>query len=129
MSAPLLHGGVAGLQPGDLILPPARTGTVGHRRDVEGGPVGYDPRRVYATAELQYAQWFAYMREGAVYEVLLQGQVRPDRASLVAPSWSGRRAQVLRVIVPAPAPMPRLHPGVDVGVVAEIAERMRVGWR
>jgi hypothetical protein len=104
----LLHGGVAGLAPGDYILPAARTGQRCH--DTTPNNPGYTPKRVYVTSGLDYAQMFAYLRDGAVYEVLPVGQVRQDEDTLVTPSWSCRRALILRVVVPAPAPMPTAVP-------------------
>ncbi len=100
----IYHGGIAGLSPGDWILPPSRTGADHHR--AEQSHRDYTPHRVYVTSGLYYAQMFAYLRDGAVYEVEPQGQVRADEDSGVAPSWSCRRAQVCRVVVPAPAPFP-----------------------
>lgn len=103
MSA-LLHGGVAGLQPGDLVLPASKTGAFCHTRSPEKPT--YTPDRVYVTIGLDYAQCFAYLRDGAVYEVRPLSPLRPDPDSRVAPSWSCRKALVVRVVVPAPAPMP-----------------------
>lgn len=102
----LFHGGVPGLSPGDLILPPAVTGQELHTSSLREATRDYSTRRVYVTTGLDYAQLFAHLRDGAVYEVQPIGAVRPDEDSRVAPSWSCRRARVLRVVVEAPAPVP-----------------------
>lgn len=101
----LLHGGPPGLGPGDFIEPATKTRTP-HRHERTPNKPTYTPSRVYVTTGLDYAQAFAYLRGGAVYEVRPLSTLRPDWDSFVAPSWSCRRALVVRVVVPAPAPMP-----------------------
>jgi rifampin ADP-ribosylating transferase len=100
------HGGVPGLKPGCIILPPTITkvrscsdyGAAGvHRRD-----------RVYLCTEPEGALIYAVMhpsRKGVVYQVQPIGEVEPD------PDWTGtegvsvqvERARVIRVFRVPPA--------------------------
>jgi len=115
------HGGIRGLQPGDLILPPDETGAVSvadvgapteelsirvaqvHRKD-----------RVYLTSDVFAARVFASLHPnsrrrygGDVYEVEPIGDVEPDPDYLVGDGGSvqAARARVVAVIqrrVPRP---------------------------
>lgn len=97
----LYHGGVKGLKPGDRVLPPSATG-------VEHGGGGehqqrYRPTRVYVTRFRWYAELFAHLHGGEVYEVRAHDP-RPDldaRGSFWCPF-----ARVVRVAVPAPVALP-----------------------
>ncbi len=105
------HGGAPGLHSGDMLFPPTRTGM--RARRAEALHPGYDPSRVYVTSSLRYASVFAWACGGAVYEVQPEGQVRVDGdAPADAPSWSCRRARILRVALPAPVERPEGLRGV-----------------
>lgn len=103
--APLFHGGIAGLKPGDIIRP-----NQGHRKHVAGCPVcaahaaGHatevDPLTpegwVYATKDLPYARHYASKARGDLYRVQLVGDVERSTEDHF-PTWRARRARVLSV--------------------------------
>lgn len=114
------HGGCPGLQPGDLILPPARSGipkATGH------------PSLVYLTADVRYATGYAafwsicplFQGDGWVY------RVQPDKPVPVQgthPQAACSQATVLEVImrgVTREAGL-ALEPPIGEGVAAEAAE-------
>lgn len=97
----LFHGGMPGLQPGDRVLPPSRTGAA------HGGGGAHQPNyssaRVYATRLEWYARMFAHFSDGDVYEVRMHDPRRDvdARGSFWSP-W----AVVVRVVERAPVPLP-----------------------
>lgn len=112
-SAPLslFHGGSAGRQPGDLILPrhaehryvPGCPDCEAHARG-ESGPLSGDPPTppewVYATSDRQYARYYASRAGlGWLYRVELLGEVEPsEEDAALAPAWRARSAQVVSVL-------------------------------
>jgi hypothetical protein len=99
------HGGIPGLKPGQLLLPPNTTGTdrtlatyseqladSGHvRRDRVYLTVGRDVAKVYA----------AFYPDGALYEVEPDGDTVPDPDCAVpGVSFECPAARVLRVVDP-----------------------------
>jgi 8-oxo-dGTP pyrophosphatase MutT (NUDIX family) len=78
------HGGVAGLDAGDLILPPAETGASGSSYD----PPGY----AWVTTDVTEARMFARKCAGDVYQVIPRGLVTaspPEMTGLAAtPPWA-----------------------------------------
>lgn len=80
--ADLYHGGVPGLRPGDLILPPDRTGTdraLSRYALAAGAPHGTRTDRVYLTPDSQHARVFAaFYPDGALYRVAPVGELTPD---------------------------------------------------
>lgn len=106
----LFHGGVAGLKPGDLILP----GHAEHRyvdgcldceaqRHGHTGPTGdapTPPEWVYACGDRQYARFYASRAvSGWLYRVELRGDVeRSDEDPEQFGCWRGREAVVLSVL-------------------------------
>ncbi|WP_428950983.1 hypothetical protein [Streptomyces sp. cg35] len=97
----LFHGGVAGLQRGDMILPAVAVNKV-H----EPGPhqQHYDPHRVYVTELRWYAQLFAHGQHGDVYRVRPVGVRLPDRDC--RQSWVCQGAVVLDVVARHPVEAP-----------------------
>lgn len=79
--ADLYHGGVPGLNPGDLILPPDRSGT-NHTLSQYArpdAPHGTRTDLVYLTPISQHARVFAaFYPDGALYRVMPVGGVIPD---------------------------------------------------
>lgn len=104
--APLFHGGVAGLQPGDIIRP-----NQGHRKHIDGCPVcaalakgeatPFDLSTpegwVYATKDRPYARHYASKARGDLYRVQLLGEVEPSDEDGPFPTWRARRARVVAV--------------------------------
>lgn len=99
------HGGVPGLTPGCMILPPTMTKV---RSCSEFGAAGVHRRdRVYLCTEPEGALIYAVMHpsgKGLVYQVQPVGAIEPD------PDWTGpagisvqvERARVIRVFRVAP---------------------------
>lgn len=95
MSDPVyFHGGVAGLYPGDRILPPATTGRRASRSflpdDLRGDADHVREDRVYLTTDVEIARMYAGLhpdgtrkRGGDLYRVTPEGPVEPD------PDWLG----------------------------------------
>ena len=92
MTGPYFHGGVPGLRPGALILPPTVTGA-GSTADyldagtevAEAARRVYRPDRVYLTTDVEVARMWAGLhpsgtdrRGGDVYRVEPVGKVEPD---------------------------------------------------
>jgi hypothetical protein len=97
------HGGVPGLRRGDLLLPPAATGTERTlTADVldMGGRARRD--RVYVTTGREVARVYAALApDGALYEVEPLGELEADPDCAVAGvSWECPAARVLRVVDP-----------------------------
>jgi hypothetical protein len=99
------HGGHPGLKPGDLILPPATTGTgrtlAEYSEQLAGsGHVRRD--RVYLTTGRDVAKVYAaFYPDGALYEVEPDGEMVPDPDCTVpGVSFECPAARVLRVIDP-----------------------------
>lgn len=108
-NGPLFHGGVAGLQPGELILPSHAehrfvTGCPdceAHRRG-DTGPTGdpaTPPEWVYATEDRQYARWYASRAgKGWLYRVHLEGDIERSIEDPHFATWRARRAVVVSVL-------------------------------
>lgn len=105
-AGPLFHGGVRGLYPGNLLLPPNRTRAPSIAAVTSDGVCRTD--RVYLTADLAVARLFAHLYPprggGWVYEVEPLGDLEPDptlRTMLVdadpAQSFAVPEARVVRV--------------------------------
>lgn len=97
------HGGVPGLVRGDLLLPPAATGTERTlTADVldMGGTARLD--RVYVTTGREVARVYAALRpDGALYEVEPVGELVADPDCRVAGvSYEVPAARVVRVVDP-----------------------------
>lgn len=97
------HGGVPGLVPGDLLLPPVATGTTRTlTADVleMGGQARRD--RVYVTTGREVARVYAALfLDGALYEVEPVGELVADPDCLEpGVSWEVPAARVLRVVDP-----------------------------
>lgn len=71
----LYHGGPAGLSVGDLIRPAVSIGRA-HARSAH--QPHYNPHRVYVTQRRDYAEVFATVNDGLVYEVLPIGRLLVD---------------------------------------------------
>jgi hypothetical protein len=98
------HGGVPGLAPGGLLLPPAVTGAARTlTADVLalGGVARRD--RVYVTTGREVARVYAaFYPDGALYEVEPVGELEVDVDCLVAGvSYECPEARVVRVVDPA----------------------------
>ena len=100
----LFHGGVPGLKPGSLLLPPATTGTARTLADYseELGAAHVRRDRVYLTTGRDVAKVYAaFYPDGALYEVQPDGELAPDEDCLVpGVSFECPAARVLRVIDP-----------------------------
>lgn len=97
------HGGVPRLRRGDLLLPPAVTGTERTlTADVldMGGRARRD--RVYVSTGREVARVYASLfPDGALYEVEPLGELVPDPDCAVAGvSWEVPGARVVRVVDP-----------------------------
>lgn len=97
------HGGVRGLAPGGLLLPPETTGTErALTADVLelGGVARLD--RVYVTTGREVARVYAaLLPDGALYEVEPAGELVADPDCAVAGvSWECPAARVVRVVDP-----------------------------
>jgi hypothetical protein len=96
------HGGVPGLQVGDLIRPAISLGIARVRTPNQPR---YNPRRVYITRLRWYADLFANGHQGDVYEVRPVGRPLPDldaRHSFTCPC-----AEIVAVLARHPVPMPQ----------------------
>lgn len=104
--ADLFHGGLAGLRPGDLLLPPSVTG-------VPRGPLwegrtidGYRPDRVYLSTSRPIAEMFAAFhprgaagRYGDVYLAEPIGDLEPDASSAGSGiSWQAPQARIVAIV-------------------------------
>lgn len=69
------HGGAPGLKVGDLVRPAI---ALGKEHPASPNQPGYSPRRVYVTRVRWYADLFAYLGDGDVYEVRPVGRAVPD---------------------------------------------------
>lgn len=98
------HGGIPGMKPGALILPPATTGTertlAEYSEQLGGEHVRRD--RVYlATARDVAKAYAAFYPDGALYEVEPRGALEPDPDCYVPGlSWQCEAAVVLAVVDP-----------------------------
>lgn len=98
------HGGIPGLRPGDLILPPDTTGTgrtlAEHSEKLGADHVRRD--RVYVTTGRDVAKVYAaFYPDGALYEVAPDGDLVPDPdCALPGVSFECPAARVLRVVDP-----------------------------
>lgn len=98
------HGGVPGLKPGHLILPPDTTGTE-HRLSAiaaeHNGPA-YSTRTdiVYVTTGRDVARAFAaFYPDGALYRVQPEGELEPDPDSgIPGLSWQCPAARIVAVV-------------------------------
>ncbi len=96
------HGGHPGLNPGDLILPPATTGLAGnltkYGQQLGGDHVRRD--RVYLTTGRDVAKAYAaFYPDGALYEVAPHGDLEPDPDCYIdGLSWQCQSATVLRIV-------------------------------
>lgn len=100
------HGGIPDLEPGDLVLPPATTGTTRTLAEyseqlADSGHVRRD--RVYVTTGRDIARVYAaFYPDGALYEVTPEGDLEADPDCAVpGVSFECPAARVLRVIDPA----------------------------
>ncbi|MFD4968900.1 hypothetical protein [Streptomyces sp. NPDC058424] len=100
------HGGVPGLKPGDLVLPPDTTGTE-RRLSIEAAALGGGPHAtrtdvVYVTTGRDVARAFAaFYPDGALYAVAPRGELEPDPDCYVPGlSWQCEAAEVLTVVDP-----------------------------
>lgn len=97
------HGGVPGLVPGDLLLPPDTTGA---ERTLTADVLGMGGRarrdRVYVTTGREVARVYAALfLDGALYEVEPVGELVADPDCAVAGvSWEVPAARVVRVVDP-----------------------------
>lgn len=98
------HGGIPDLRPGDLILPPDKTGT-DHRlsayiTDADRAPHARRTDVVYLTAARNVARVFAALYpDGALYQVEPCGPVEPDPDCLTPEaSWQCAAARVVAVV-------------------------------
>lgn len=98
------HGGIPGLKPGDLLLPPDTTGTertlTTYGEQLGSNAVRRD--RVYVTTGRDVARVYAaFHPDGALYEVEPDGDTTPDPDCTVpGVSWECPAARVLRVVDP-----------------------------
>jgi hypothetical protein len=102
----MFHGGYPGLKPGDLILPPDRSGTE-HRLSATvaemGGPAhAQRTDLVYLTTGRQVARAYAaFYPDGALYSVFPASPVDPDPDCYVPGlSWQCPYAVVTAVVDP-----------------------------
>jgi hypothetical protein len=95
------HGGVPGLNIGDLIRPAISLG-ISHARTPN--QPRYNPRRVYITRLRWYAELFANGAKGDVYEVRPVGRAIPDLDA--RGSFCCSCAEVVAVVAQHPVPMP-----------------------
>jgi hypothetical protein len=100
------HGGVPGLKPGQLILPPDTTGTE-HRLSriaAEHNGPAYSTRTdiVYVTTGRDVARAFAaFYPDGALYRVEPEGELEPDPDSgIPGLSWQCPAARIAAVVDP-----------------------------
>ncbi|MGV2914616.1 hypothetical protein [Streptomyces alfalfae] len=97
------HGGAPGLRRGDLLLPPAVTGT-GRTLTADVLDMGGVARRdrVYVTVGREVARVYAALFvDGALYEVEPLGELVADPDCAVAGvSWECPAARVVRVVDP-----------------------------
>ncbi|MEV5048209.1 hypothetical protein AB0N20_27330 [Streptomyces griseoincarnatus] len=97
------HGGVPGLVPGDLLLPPDTTGA---ERTLTADVLGMGGRarrdRVYVTTGREVARVYAALfLDGALYEVEPVGELVADPdCAVVGVSWEVPAARVVRVVDP-----------------------------
>lgn len=97
----LYHGGVPGLLPGDLLLPPAVTGA---RSCADYDPEHCRSDRVYLTTDREEAAVYAAVRAlgggGDVYEVEPMSELEPDPPDLdtTTSSYATRAATVHAVV-------------------------------
>lgn len=101
--ATLFHGGPAGLEVGDLIRPAVSLG-IQHARTAH--QPHYNAHRVYVTQRREYAEVFAQINEGPVYEVAPIGRLLVDLDA--RGSFHCSAAQIVavhqRISVPIPNP-------------------------
>ena len=101
--AALYHGGAPGLDAGARILSAAHLGV---QYEYVARAARYDRWKVYATTDVDVARAFAgkYVdslgknRPGDVYEVSLEGNVRPDEDYLTPISFRAGTGRVVRVV-------------------------------
>lgn len=100
------HGGVPGLEPGALLLPPSETGnaTLGQYGDRVAAETGtanpHRSDRVYLTSDVRMAVPYAgVVPDGDVYEAVPLGRIEPD-PDCRQPGLSVQcaRARIVRVI-------------------------------
>lgn len=95
------HGGIPGLNVGDMILPPSVTGTTRDMADELtqlAAPHLIRPDMVYATTVQDVARGFAAMHpDGALYRVEMVGDVQPD-PDMPVTSVMGPSARVVEVV-------------------------------
>lgn len=97
------HGGTPSLRPGDLILPPATTGTGRTLTDYAqqlGAGQAVRRDRVYLTTSRDVAKVYAaFYPDGTLYQVIPDGELEPDPDCMVpGVSWQCPVARVLRVV-------------------------------
>lgn len=93
----LYHGGVPGLFPGDVLLPPLVTGA---RSCADHDPEHCRPDRVYLTTDREEAAVYAALRGGGdVYEVEPLSELEPDPYDVdTTSSYATRAATVVAVV-------------------------------
>lgn len=93
----LYHGGPAGLAIGDLIRPAISTNKA---HEPGRHQPHYNPRRVYVTQLVAYAQIFADMFDGLVYEVRPVGRLLADQDA--RGSFTCSAAEIVAIHDPLP---------------------------
>lgn len=97
----LYHGGVPGLAPGDLLLPPTLSGA---RSNAEFGAAGACRRdRVYLHADQRHARLFALLcpaGPGSLYRAEPLGSLEVDPDFAGVGSYCAPSARVLEVVEP-----------------------------
>lgn len=100
------HGGIPGLKPGALILPPDTTGTdrtvSQYITAADNAPHAQRRDVVYVTAGREVARAFAaFYPDGALYQVEPDGELAPDPDCATPDlSWSCLSARVVAVVDP-----------------------------
>ncbi len=100
------HGGVPGLKPGDVLVPPEVSGVsdaLSEYREMFGvDPALLRRDRVYVATDRQVARAYAAFRpSGSLYEVRPEGVLEPDPdCSVDGLSWQCERAVVVSVVDP-----------------------------
>lgn len=99
----LYHGGIGGLGVGEVIRPAI---SVGKAHPPSPNQPGYNPHRVYLTGIAWYAELFAHLRDGDVYQVRPLGRLirDPDARG----SFACSAAMVVAVIARHPVRLPAI---------------------
>ena len=102
----LYHGGPAGLKVGDLIRPAISLGIQRGERSIH--QPHYNPHRVYVTQRREYAQVFAQIHGGLVYEVLPIGRLLVDVDARGSFHCSAAQIVAVHQISPVTVPVRRV---------------------